>query len=122
VIPNKTIAQSHLMIFSERGKPARFAQAFRFKFDVDIMAAKSAVLESVKSISEVLSDPEPRVLLLEVTESWVSMKVFYSVADYGRKYRVGDAIIANVLSSIKRKNLSLATTTITLSREEEDLD
>lgn len=122
VIPNKTIAQSHLMIFSERGKPARFAQAFRFKFDVDIMAAKSAVLESVKSISEVMSEPEPRVLLLEVTESWVSMKVFYSIADYGRKYRVGDAIIANVLSSIKRKNLALATTTITLAREEEDLD
>ncbi len=122
VIPNKTIAQSQLMIFSERGKPARFSQAFRFKFDVDIMTAKQTVLESVKSISEVLSDPEPRVLLLEVTESWVSLKVFYSIADYGRKYRVGDAIIANVLSAIKRKNLALATNTLTLTREEEDLD
>ncbi|MBC7713191.1 MAG: mechanosensitive ion channel [Rhizobacter sp.] len=122
VIPNKTIAQSQLMIFSERSKPARFAQQFRFRFDVDLMKAKSAVLEGVKAVSEILTDPEPRVLMLEVTESFVSMKVFYSVADYGRRYRVGDEVISQVMSAIKRKNLALATNTLTISREEEDLD
>lgn len=122
VIPNKTIAQSQLMIYSERSKPARFAQAFRFRFDVDIMKAKAALLEGVKATQEILSDPEPRVLLLEVTESWISIKVFYSIADYGRKYRVGDAVIANVLEAVKRKKLALATNTLALTREEEDLD
>jgi small-conductance mechanosensitive channel len=122
VIPNKTIAQSQLMIFSDRNRPARFSQQFRFSFDVDILKAKAALLESVKSIPEILHDPEPRVLSLEVTESWVSMKVFYSIADYGRKYRVGDMVIAHVLESIKRKNLALASTIINLSHNENDLD
>ena len=122
VIPNKTIAQSQLMIFSERSKPARFSQTFRFKFDVDVMSAKQTMLESVKSVAEVLQDPEPRVLLIEVSESWVTMKVFYSIQDYGRKFRVGDLIIANILAAVKRKNLALATNTLSLVKEEEDLD
>lgn len=122
VIPNKTIAQSQLLIFSERNKPARFSQQFRFAFNVDVMKAKAAVLESLKSIPEIMTDPEPRVLLMEVTESWVSLKVFYSIADYGRKFRVGDMVIAYALQSIKSKNLALATNTLNIIREENDLD
>lgn len=122
VIPNKTIAQSQLLIFSERNKPARFSQQFRFPFDVDIIKVKAVILDSVKSIPEIMSDPEPRVLLMEVTESWVSVKVFYSIADYGRRYRVGDMVIAYTLQSIKNKKLALATHTLNIVREENDLD
>lgn len=119
VIPNKTIAQSQLLIFSERSKPARFSQLFRFPFNVDILKAKGAILEGLKEVPEVLSDPEPRVLLMEVTESWVSMKVFYSIADYGRKYRVGDLIIANIMENLKRKRLVMATASLNILREED---
>lgn len=122
VIPNKTIAQSQLMIFSDKHKPARFSQQFRFNFDVDTLKAKAAILEGLKSVPEVLSDPEPRVLLMEITESWVSMKVFYSINDYGRKFRVGDAVITYVLESIKRKKLALATNSLNIVRDENDLD
>lgn len=122
VIPNKTIAQSQLMIFSQNNKPARFSQQFRFNFDVDVLKAKSAILEGLKSIPEVLSDPEPRVLLMEVTESWVSVKVFYSIADYGRKFRIGDMVLAYVLQAIKSKNLALATNALSIRQEETDLD
>jgi small-conductance mechanosensitive channel len=122
VIPNKTIAQSQLLIFSENGKPARFGQQFRFRFDVDLMKAKAALIEGVGSIPEVLKTPEPRVLILEVTESFVSMKVFYSIADYGRKYRVGDEIISHVMNTLKRKNMALATNTISIERSDEDHD
>lgn len=122
VIPNKTIAQSQLLIFSDRNKPARFSQHFRFRFDVDIMKAKTAILEGIKTVPEVLSDPEPRVLLIEVTENWISIKVFYSINDYGKKYRVGDVVINNILEAIKRKKLSMAVPTFNITREEEDND
>jgi len=120
VIPNKTIAQSQLVIFSEKNRPARFNQLFRFPFDVDILKAKAAILEGVKAIPEVLTEPEPRVLLMEVTESWVSMKIFYSLQDYGRRYRAGDLIISSILESLKRKKLPLATTLLSLSKDDED--
>ena len=122
VIPNKIIAQSQLVIFSENNKSPRFSQLFRFSFDVDIIKLKAAILESLSTIPEITNDPEPRVLLMEVTESWVSVKVFYSIADYGRKYRVGDMVIAQVLQSIKNKNLALANNTLNIIRDELDLD
>lgn len=120
VIPNKTIAQSQLIIFSEKNKPARFSHLFRFPFDVDILKAKASILEGVKSVPEVMNDPEPRVLIMEVTESWVSMKIFYSLKDYGRRYRAGDLILSNVLECLKRKKLPMATSLLGLTKDEED--
>jgi small-conductance mechanosensitive channel len=122
VIPNKTIAQSQLLIFSDRNKPARFSQQFRFPFDVDILKAKATILESVNSIPEILKEPAPSMLVLDVTESWVSMKVFYSIADYGRRYRVGDMVIAYALQAIKSKKMALATNSLNIVRDENDLD
>lgn len=122
VIPNKTIAQSQLLIFSDKNKPARFSQLFRLPFDVDVLKAKGLLLEAVNSIPEILTDPGPRVLLIEVTESWVAFKVFYSIRDYGRKYRVGDEIIARVLSSLNNKKMALATATLNITKDERDLD
>ncbi len=122
VIPNKTIAQSQLVIFSENNKSPRFSQQFRFAYDADFLKVKAVILESLKSIPEIMSDPDPRVLLMEVTESWVSVKVFYSIADYGRKFRVGDMVIEYVLQSMKNKNLSLANNTLNIVRDDRDLD
>lgn len=122
VIPNKTIAQSQLLIFSEKNKPARFSQQFRFPFNVDIIKVKAVILDSLKSIPEILHEPEPRVLLMEVTESWVSVKVFYSIANYGKKYRVGDMVIAYALQAINSKNLALATNSLNILRDEIDQD
>lgn len=122
VIPNKTIAQSQLLIFSEKNKPARFSQQFRFPFNVDVLKVKATILDSLKSIPEIKSDPEPRVLLMEVTESWISFKVFYTIADYGKKYRVGDTVLAYVLQAIKSKNMALATNSLNIIHEENDLD
>ncbi len=120
VIPNKTIAQSQLVIFSEKHRPARFGQQFRFPFNVDILKAKGAILEGVKAIPEVLLDPEPRVLIMEVTESWVSMKIFYSLNDYGRRFRAGDLILSSILETLKRKKLPMATSLLGLTKDEDD--
>jgi small-conductance mechanosensitive channel len=125
VIPNKTIAQSQLTIFSERTKPARFSQEFRFQYEIDILKAKATLLESVKTVPEVLSEPEPRVLVMAVTESWVTLKLFYSIKDYGRRYRVADIVVTNTMSLIRKHKLPLAHQVINLSKsykDEEDLD
>lgn len=123
VIPNKTIAQSQLLIFSPLHKPARFNQVFRFKFDVSVTEAKAALLEGLSLVPEILRDPEPRVLLMEITESWITMKVFYSINDYGSRYRTGDRVIGHILDVIRKKQLTLATPTLSLLRDSsEEID
>lgn len=120
LIPNRLIAQSQLINFSHLQKPARLNQVFRFRFDANIPLARKSLLDGLLQVPDVLSDPPPRTLITEVTESWVTLKVFYSLQDYGTKYRTGDVIITNILEQIRKNNLSLATPVLNLVTEESD--
>ncbi len=56
-----------------------------------------------------LSDPSPRVLVVENTESWITMKVFYSIGDFSLKYRIGDQVISGVIEKLNLEKISMAT-------------
>lgn len=121
LIPNRLIAQSQLLNFSHLQKPARLNQAFRFRFDVNIPLARKSLLDGLASVPQVLSDPPPRTLITDVTESWITIKVFYSLEDYGMRYRTGDVIITNILDQIRKNNLALATPVLNLVTDESDV-
>ena len=60
---------------------------------------------------------------MEVTDSWVSMKVFYSINDYGSRYRTGDRVIGHILDIVRKKRLILATPSLSLLRDSgEEID
>lgn len=120
LIPNRLIAQSQLINFSHLQKPARLNQAFRFRFDVNIALARKSLLDGLASVPQVLTDPPPRTLITDVTESWITIKVFYSLDDYGMRYRTGDVIITNILDHIRKNNLVLATPVLNLVTDESD--
>lgn len=122
VIPNKTIAQSQLTIFSPTHRPARFNHLFRFKLDTPIEKARAAIFNGIKNIEGILSDPPPRVLIDEVSDSWIAMRVFYSINDYGMKYRKGDEVMEKILESIRSSRLPLASPTLRLLNDENDHD
>ena len=117
MIPNRTIAQSEILLLSHQNKTARFNHAFRFHFGVNIQDAKDAIFKGISSIPEILTNPEPRVLILETTDSYILMKVFYSLSDYGTRYRIGDQVIQNILNAIQSKGLILAVPTIAINRD-----
>jgi len=120
LIPNRLIAQGQLLNFSTPHKPARLNQVFRFQFNESIDKAKLALLEGVSNIPEILSEPAPRTLITEVTESWITVKIFYSLKDYGTRYRTGDLLIARILERVKFHHLNLATSSLRLVKETEN--
>jgi small-conductance mechanosensitive channel len=120
LIPNRIIAQSQLLNFSHLQKPARLNQIFRFHFDVSIEQARSALLEGIANIPEILKEPAPRTLITEVTESWITIKVFYSLKDYGTRYRTGDIVISQILERIRLHKLTLASPSLNLVRSKTD--
>lgn len=118
LIPNRVIAQGQLINFSHYKKAARLNQVFRFKFDVSIELAKKALLDGLALVPEVLTEPAPRTLVIEVTESWVTLKIFYSLKDYGTKYRTGDLVITRIMEQIRHHRLALASPVVNLVSSE----
>ena len=114
LIPNRIIAQSQLINYSHLFKPARLNQVFRFRFDVPMDLARTALLEGLANVHDVLQDPAPRTLITEVTESWITIKLFYSLKDYGTRYRTGDLIITQILERIRFYKITMASPTLQL--------
>jgi small-conductance mechanosensitive channel len=122
LIPNRMIAQSQLLNFSHLQRPARLNQMFRFRFDASIAMARKSLLDGLNNIPDILQDPPPRTLITEVTESWITIKVFYSLKDYGMRYRIGDVVITQILEQIKKNQLALATPVINLMNHSDEYD
>ena len=117
MFPNKTIAQSQIIILGQKQNPIRLNQAFRLPLETKIEDAKKAILEGLEGFHEVMKDPAPNVLVTETTESWMTIKVFYSLHDYGLRYRLGDQILSHILINLKEHGLKLAHTTFSIENQ-----
>lgn len=117
LIPNKTIAQSQIFIFSGKHQPVRLNHLFRFNFSVDIDRIKSILGEAASGVENVMKNPEPRVLVIELTDSWISIKLFYSIHDYSLRYRTADRVLHNTLLKLNENQISLAYHKISLEKD-----
>jgi small-conductance mechanosensitive channel len=117
MIPNRTIAQSQIILISQGAKNVRLNQAFRFSYDVSIEKAKNAIREGIASVDGILTDPPIRILIVDTHPSFLEIKVFYSLVDFSTRYRTGDTIVTKVLDAINRNNLKIQSPKFELSKE-----
>lgn len=107
-IPNKVLANSQVTLFSQNEVAPRRSLAFRFSLDSDLEMVKNILMNCLMSGDHVLQSPEPRVLVIDTTDSWILVKCFYSISDFGIQYRISDQLICQILKSLKENNISLA--------------
>lgn len=113
MIPNKVMTQSQITIYSNNMKQVRHFQTFRFEYGVDIEKVKSLIQHAVLQVQEVVhDDPAPKALTIETTESWVTIKVFYSLHDFAKKFIAGDLVVEQVLKALEKENIPLANSKI----------
>lgn len=117
IIPNKLIAQSQLIVFNEKNRPARFGQQFKFALNSNQESIKSCIYEALEAIPEIMEEPRERVLIGQITEQWILVNVFYSIRNYGNKNIIADSVNTLVLDNIRRKNLSLAMPILEIKHE-----
>ncbi len=108
LVPNKTLGQCEITIFSNLTKPPRFQQTFRFKYNDNITQIKSLILNYLKLHPKILQENPPRALITETEESFLILKIFYSLNDYGEKFRVGDEIIEELLKIFQSHGIQTA--------------
>ncbi len=114
MFPNKTIAQSKIIILSQTLRPVRLNQVYRFSYDTPIEEAKAALLSGVQGFPGIMKEPGPTTLVTEVTESWMTIKLFYSLYDYGTRYQLHDAVASKIMRVLRERKIRLAHPTLTL--------
>lgn len=107
-IPNKTMAQSQILNFSGRARPFIRSHLFRLPLSAPLALAKATLLEAAVNTPGVLAAPAPLPLLIETTESWVSVKLLYFIADYGGQFTVADAFLERALELLAKRGIALA--------------
>lgn len=112
VIPNRTMANSHISNFQSGDLPIIRNQIFRLPYGVDVALAQECLLASLREIPEVRNFPEPLCLVSENHESWLGLKLSYYIDNYGAQYTVGHKVLARGLEYLKANGLQVTHTTV----------
>jgi len=107
-IPNKVMAQSQVLILSHGRGSARCHHVFHFDFGQDLDRGRQLLLEIYSQHSGLSQEVPPRVLITELADSWVVLKVFFTVTDYSLRYRIGDELLAASLRRLNAEKIKLA--------------
>ncbi|CAN5684212.1 hypothetical protein BH10BDE1_BH10BDE1_00470 [soil metagenome] len=118
LIPNKTIGQSQILIFSAATGPFRVGHSLRLPFDASIEVVKALLVEAVNDVVKQPLAPEPRALLSDISESWFTIKIFYSLYDYGTRVRVGDQVLERIVTRLREANIRFAIPSYALQSDE----
>lgn len=108
LIPNKTIGQSQILIFSAATGPFRVSHTVRVAFKSSLKDVKRILTEAVSEVIDQPLAPEPRALLTEISDSWFTVKIFYSLYDYGTRVRVGDRVLETIVQRFAENGIEFA--------------
>jgi small-conductance mechanosensitive channel len=113
-IPNKTVAQGLVLNFSGRERPFIRSHTLRLPLDAPLPRAKALILQAARETPGVLAEPAPLALIIETTESWVTVKVLMFIEDFGRQFTIGDAYHARALALLGAQGIALASARLRL--------
>jgi len=116
-IPNRVVAQSQVLNYSKTKKPILKNQIFRFPYNTNIPLVKKILVESIQDIKGLSRYSEPTVLVSEITESWVSVKLVYALKDFGDQFRIADEVLMICLERLQQEGVFLAGPRILVTQE-----
>ena len=108
-ISNRVVAQSQIATFATRLRPVARSQTYRLPYGVDTQAVKAALVASTRTLQGVRSDIQPQALVSETTESWITLKLFYYIDDFGQALTIADRVNENAMDTLSKVDVRLAT-------------
>lgn len=115
-IPNKSVAQGLVLNYSGRERPFVRSYVFRVPLDAPLGVVKATLLDAARATDGVLAEPGPIPLVIETTESWVTVKLLYFLADFGRQYTIADDFQVRALEGLAARGIALASARLSLAR------
>lgn len=108
-IPNRILAQSQISNWTRPDSPIIRSQSFRISYGEDIEKIKNILKDCVHKIPAIKNNPQPIVVVTEMNESCLIVKLVYFIDNYGSHFVIGDEVINACLKSLANANIKIAT-------------
>jgi small-conductance mechanosensitive channel len=108
ILPNRTLANSQISNFSVGDQPIIRSISFRVRYGTDVALAKQCLLESLKDIKAIRAWPEPVVLISDMADSWMTLKLVYYIENFGSQYTIADHVAESALRFLKANEIEPA--------------
>ncbi len=116
-IPNRVVAQAEVSNYSTKRLPIVRSQIFRLPYGVSLTRAKEVLLSAAGSVPQIRLVPAPLVIATEAGESWIAVKLVYSIDDYGAQFVIADQVITAALKALAGAGIPLASARLSLTKE-----
>jgi small-conductance mechanosensitive channel len=107
-VPNRVMAQAEISNFSARNEPFTRIQFFKVAHGTPLEKAQAALLAVAAYVPEVCQEPKPMVFCNDFTETGITLKLIYSIRDFGAQFRIQDAIVRAGASALAAAGVEAA--------------
>jgi small-conductance mechanosensitive channel len=107
IVPNSELVNSRVVNFNFPSNATQVRLDIGLAYGTDVERAKSAIAETVKAQSEVLTDPAPAVQLFGFGDSALQFVAFYTVAQYADAGAVQDRVRTQLLARLEADGVKI---------------
>ncbi len=116
-IPNRIVAQSQVNNYAAKNGPILRNQMFRVAYGSDLKKVKEILVQVAETVRGIRKVPSPIAIATESTESWILVKLIYSMDDYSKQWVIGDQMISKCVEALAETGISLAPQRVLLVEE-----
>jgi len=107
ILPNGKLADMRIKNFAKPDLSARLVISFSVAYGSKIAKVKKVVLDEIKKVKELRSDPEPYIRFLEMGESSLNFKAYMWLDDYKERFMVKDKVNTRIYNTLNKEGISI---------------
>ena len=107
IIPNTKLAESQIQNVALPEPKSRAVVSFGVKYGSDIDKVKKIVMKEIKSIKEVVDDPEPIVRFIEMGNSSLNFKAYFHVSSFEHRWEALDEANTKIYNALNKAGIEI---------------
>ncbi len=107
IIPNSKLAESVIQNVALPSPISRAVVPFNVAYGSDIDKVKKVVLKEIKSIKNILEEPEPMVRFVEMGDSSLNFKAYFYVNTFDNRFPAIDEANTKIYNALNRNGINI---------------
>jgi len=119
IIPNGKLADSRIQNYVLPDPSVRIELPFTVEYGSDVDKVKKIVLAEINKLANVLKDPQPQVMFVEMGEFSLNFKAFFWISSYTERFETKEKANCLIYDALRRNKIGIPfpTRTVYLKKE-----